>query len=105
MNIFTKAVHALAARLDLIAAEAERNITRVEAAAVDDWRNDLASVTDSPDGRQAIRDMSITLAQLGIWTSDDLEKMVRLWHNVNSRGITETDLRLMWEYKRTGRRA
>lgn len=92
---------AMRATLDLHAAEQRTGIMQVEAAAVEEWRRDLASVTSSPEERQKARDMVIMVMQLGVSDPKELEQAVVFAKRTWARGVTDRDIDLIWKYKRS----
>lgn len=91
-RLWSAAIAAYATDLLREAAEARRDIDRIEAAAVDAFQTDLANVAGTPKERQNVRDMAILLAQLGI-RAEEVEEMARVYLMARGYGINSSDLR------------
>jgi len=92
---------AMRTTLDLHAAEQRTGIMQVEAAAIEEWHADLASVTSTAEERQKARDMVIMVMQLGISSPKELEEAIVFAKRTWARGITDKDIDLIWRYKRS----
>jgi len=100
---FKAAIEAWVMALLRVSAEASNDIDRIEAAAHDDWRRDMESVTSTAAERQQLRDSTILIAQLGI-RGDEIMEMANIYHIASGYGVTVQDIRDLGAIKGRARR-
>jgi len=67
----------MAAALNLQTAEMRTGITLIEAVAADQFQSDLMLVSNTPEGREQLRQVAIEAAKLGIARAEELAPIVR----------------------------
>jgi hypothetical protein len=92
IEFFKRAVAAWTQWMLVFEAEARTGVDQIEAAAVDDFQTDLASVASTPEERQRVRDMAILCAQLGL-TEDDIQPMAQQYRILQGYGVDLDDIR------------
>lgn len=94
MNIITKAVGTLAAYLANREAQIKFSTTQIEAAAVDDFQQQLRGFTSTEEEREDVRRMALQLLQLGI-RSDEVLGMAKVYQYANLWRVTSEDIRTL----------
>lgn len=98
-DFFASALDACATSLELVAAEARHHISRIEAAAVDQFQIDMDRIAISAETRQKLRDSALGLGMLGVMGYEEVEPMVRMWHIAEGYDVTLDDIRALGQIK------
>lgn len=92
MSLPKAIISLMVSRIEFTIAERRAGITAIEAAEASAFEQQLRTVCTTPEGRQQLRDIAITAAQMGLSHPDEFSDSIRIGMLTRAWGITARDV-------------